>query len=77
MLLGEVVCDGVWGISKRKSAGTADNDWFWLVHIKAISCEMFSDVFGTVVHVRHCSNNRRLRQQQHDEGKGVMSRLFL
>ena len=55
MLLGVVVCDSSWRITKRKSAGTTDNNWLWLVHEEPMSCEMFSDVFGMMIHVRHCS----------------------
>jgi hypothetical protein len=69
MLLGEVVCDGIWRIAKREFAGTADNNWLWLVHEKIMPCKMFSDIFGTVVHVRHRSSNRRLHRQPRDEGK--------
>jgi hypothetical protein len=77
MLLGEVVCDGVWRIAKREFAGTADDNWLWLVYEKIMSCKMFSDIFGTAVYVRHRSNNRRLHQQQRDEEKGLMNRLVL
>lgn len=57
MLLGEVVCDGVWRIAKREFAGTADDDWLWLVHEKIMSREIFSDIFGTMIHVRHRSKD--------------------
>lgn len=54
MLLSEVVCDSSWRITKRKSAGKTDNNWLWLVYEEPMSCEMFSDVFGTMILVRHC-----------------------
>jgi hypothetical protein len=77
MLLGEVVCDGAWRIAKREFAGTADNNQLWLVYEMIMYCKMFSDIFGTVVHLRHRSNNRRLHQQQCDEGKDLKNRLIL
>jgi hypothetical protein len=77
MLLGEVVCDGAWRIAKRELAGTADNDRLWLIHEKTMSCKMFPDIFGTVVYLRHRSNNRRLHQQQCVEGKDLKNRPIL
>ena len=55
MLLGEVICDSSWGVTKRKAAGATDDHRLWLVHEEPMSCEMFSDVFRTMVYVRHCS----------------------
>jgi hypothetical protein len=41
--------------TKRKSAGTTDDDWLRLVHEKPMSCEICSDVVRMMVCVRHGS----------------------
>lgn len=74
MLLGKVVHEGVWRIPTREFAGIADDNWLWLVLQKIISGKKFSDIVATAVHVRHCSGDRRLYQQQRDKRKSLRSR---
>lgn len=54
MLLSEVIYDSSWGVTKRKSTCATDDHRLWLVHEELMTCERFSDVFGTMVYVRHC-----------------------
>ena len=76
MLLGEVICDGVGRIAKRsfQERQIMTGSGSFMERPCLVRC---SDILGTVVHVRHRSNNRRLHRQQRDEGKGVKNRLGL
>ena len=50
-----MIRDGIRIIAERKLARTAGNGRLWLIHEETMSLKLFSDTFGTMIHVRHRS----------------------